>query len=81
MELKIGLSNGGFGAGRFVASLGSYNTGYTAHFVRPNSAKGGTSYSPKTLGVIFDGSLFSNLDLTRHVKKLLNKLNLSDCHG
>jgi len=45
-------------AERFVASLpaltsfGSYNTGYTAHSVRPNSAKGGTSYSPSTLGVI-----------------------------
>jgi len=56
MELKIGLSNGGFGAERFVASLlaltsfGSYNTGYMAHSVRPNSAKGGTSYSPMTLG-------------------------------
>jgi len=33
------------------------------------------------LGVIFDGSLFSNPDLTRGVKKLLNKLNLSDYHG
>ena len=55
MELKIGLSNGGFGAERFVASLfaltsfGSYNTGYMAHSVRPNSTKGGTSYSPMTL--------------------------------
>ena len=58
MELKIGLSNGGFGAERFVdslfalTSLGSYNTGYTVHSVRPNSAKGGTSYSPMTLGEI-----------------------------
>ncbi len=39
-------------AERFVASLlaltslGSYNTGYTARFTRPNSAKDGTSYSP-----------------------------------
>ena len=55
MESRIGLSNGGFEAERFVASLlaltsfGSYNTGYTAHSVRPNSAKGGTSYSPNTL--------------------------------
>ena len=30
----------------------SYNTGYTAHSVRPNSAKGGTSYSPKPLSAI-----------------------------
>ena len=43
-------------AERFVASLlaltsfRSYNTGYTARFTRPNSTKGGTSYSPKTLG-------------------------------
>jgi len=42
----------------FVASLlvltsfGSYNTNYTARFTRPNSAKGGTSYSPKTLSAI-----------------------------
>jgi hypothetical protein len=48
----------GFGAERFVASLlaltsfGSYNTGYTAHFTRQNSAFGGTSYSPNTLGEI-----------------------------
>jgi len=40
-----------------------------------------TSFIRKTLGVIFEGSLFSNLDLTRRVKKLLNKLNLSDYHG
>jgi len=38
------------------------------------------SFIRKTLGVIFEGSLFSNLDLTRRVKKLLNKLNLSDYH-
>ncbi len=39
---------------RFLASPSarSHNTGYTAHFVRPNFAKGGTSYSPKTLGEI-----------------------------
>ena len=37
-----------------LTSFGSYNTGYTAHSVRPNSAKGGTSYSPNTLGVIGD---------------------------
>ena len=49
------MVNNGFGAERFVASLlaltsfGSYNTGYTARFTRPNSAKGGTSYSPSTL--------------------------------
>ena len=30
-------------------SARSYNTGYTDHYVRPNSAKGGTSYSPKPL--------------------------------
>lgn len=56
MRLNIRLLNGGFGAERFVASLlaltsfGSYNTGYTAHSVRPNSAFGGTSYSPNMLG-------------------------------
>jgi len=33
-------------------SARSYNTGYTDHYVRPNSAKGGTSYSPKPLYVI-----------------------------
>ena len=31
----------------------SYNTGYTAHFVRPNPF--GTSYSPNTLGDILLG--------------------------
>ena len=42
-------------AERFVASLlaltsfGSYNVGYTVRSTRPNSAKGGTSYSPNTL--------------------------------
>jgi len=39
-----------------------------------------TSFIRKPLGVIFEDSLFSNLDLTRRVKKL-NKLNLSDYHG
>ena len=58
MGLKKELSNGGFGAERFVASLfaltsfGSYNTGYTARFTRPNPAFSGTSYSPKTLSEI-----------------------------
>lgn len=28
------------------------NTGYTAHFIRPNSAFSGTSYSPKPLYAI-----------------------------
>jgi len=49
MELKTGLSNDGFWAGRFAASLlgltsfGSYKAGYTAHSVRRVS---GTSDSP-----------------------------------
>ena len=33
-------------------SARSYNTVYAAHFVRPNSAKGGTSQSPNTLSEI-----------------------------
>ena len=43
---------------RFVASLlaltsfGSYNSGYTARSSRPNSTKGETSYSQKTLSEI-----------------------------
>ena len=47
MELEIGLSNGGFGVERFVASLfaltafGSYNMGYTVRFIHPNPAKAG----------------------------------------
>jgi len=57
MELKIGLSNGGYGAERFVAlllaitSFGSYNTDYTARSLAqiPHS---GTSYSLKTLSEI-----------------------------
>jgi hypothetical protein len=58
MELKTGSSKCGFGAERFIASLlaltsfESYNTGYMAHFVLPNPAFSGTSYSPKTLGEI-----------------------------
>jgi len=35
-----------------LAMFGSYNTGYTARFIRQNSAKDGTSYSPKTLSEI-----------------------------
>ena len=31
----------------------------------------GFSDTLKTLGVIFEGSLFSNLDLTRRVKKII----------
>jgi len=51
----------GFGADRFVASLlaltsfGSYNTGYTAHFIRPNLSYGQTSYSLKPLYAIKRG--------------------------
>jgi len=62
------------------ALTGAYNMGYTARFIRQIS-QGETSHIPITLGVIFEGSLFSNLDLTRRVKKLLNKLNLSNYHG
>jgi hypothetical protein len=51
------MSNSGFGAERFVASLlaspsaRSYNTCYTVHFIRPNRLTP-TSYSPKPLCTI-----------------------------
>jgi len=46
---------GGFGHSAVLRTLplsGSLNKVYTAHFVRPNSAYGGTSYTPKTLYAI-----------------------------
>jgi len=73
MELKTGLSNGGFWAERFVASLlaltsfGSYNTGYTAHSVRPNPDFVGTSYSPIPLSEIGRSNSLKRIYLKRGV--------------
>lgn len=78
---------------RFVATLlaltsfGSYNRRVSGSLRCARSTQICSTEAPQTsdtrqtLGVIFKGSLFSNLGLTRRVKELLNKLNLSDYHG
>ena len=56
MELKIGLSNGGFGAERFVASLfaltsfGSLNSGYAVRYRSPKPLR--VSHTRETLYAI-----------------------------
>jgi len=68
-----------------LRSFRCYRTWTTGGYVASPSAMPKfapqTSHVPRTLGEIFEGSLFSNLDSTRCVEKLLNKLNLSDYHG